>query len=77
MPRTFLVGDVAAVLHYNAFSRIFAGIMCNFFGVHLINYFGDFGCPLPDSLVKMGLRIFRAVCGPVGHTGRGKDGFGT
>ena len=40
--------------------------MRNFSGLHSANYFGDFGRALQYSLVRMGLRIFRAVFGQAG-----------
>ena len=66
LPRALLYGAVAAVLHYNIFSRILAVINDIFPGFPAANYFDDYGFPLPESLVRMGCRIFRAVCGQAG-----------
>ena len=57
-PRTLLFGAAASALRYNCFSRIMAALANRFLGLPVLNYFDDFGCPLPGSLCKGGLRIF-------------------
>ena len=66
LPRALLFGALAAVLRYNISSRIVALIMTSLFGLPVVIYFDDVGCPMLDSLARRGLRIFRAVIHQVG-----------
>ena len=58
LPRTLLFGAAAAVLRYNCFSRIIAALANCLFGLPVLNYFDDFGFPIPDSLSADGLGGF-------------------
>ena len=42
-PRTQLFGSIAAVLHYNCFSRVIATLICRLLLIPTIGYFDDFG----------------------------------
>ena len=64
--RTLMFGPVAAVLHYNVFSRLIAAIFTRAFGIPLICFFGDFAALLPRLLVRKGLAVFTAFCDTLG-----------
>ena len=66
LSRALLFGAVAAVLRYNCFSRIIAVLFCRFFGIPMINYFDDFGAPIPSALGKRGLEVFSEFCRIIG-----------
>ena len=57
-PRALLFGASAAVLHYNAFSRIVAILANKIFGAPIVNYFDDLGFLLPTSIGMIGLTDF-------------------
>ena len=59
---TLLFGAVAAVIHYNVFSRIISELMFRIFGAQIISYFDDFGGTLPDSMEIEGLNTFTRWC---------------
>ena len=59
---TLLFGAVAAVIHYNVFSRIISELMCRTFGTPMIGYFEDFGSMLPAGIPKKGVRTFTRRC---------------
>ena len=61
-PRTLLFGAVAAVLHYNAFSRAVAVLFCKVTGIPLLSYFGDFGALVPSDALGPALRTFVTFC---------------
>ena len=65
-PKTLLSGASAAVRHYNCFSRIIAVLINLIFGLPTINYFDDFGCLPPTSLVDEGLALFTRFCALLG-----------
>ena len=48
------------------FPRIVAVIMNNFFGLQVVNYFDDSGCPLPGPFSKPGLMVFSIACREIG-----------
>ena len=52
--RALLFGAPAAVLRYNAFSRIVAALANKIFGLLAVNYFDDIGRLMPSSIEKMG-----------------------
>ena len=53
VPKVLLSGAVSAVLQYNCFSRSLAEVANRYFGIPLVNYYGDFGSPpLPPLLRK-------------------------
>ena len=57
-PKALLFGAVAAVLHYNCFSRILSALFNKIFGVPMIGYFGDFGALVPSKLAPLDLWTF-------------------
>ena len=61
-PRTLLFGAVAAVLHYNCFSRIIAILANRIFGLPMVNYFDDLGCLILSQISRSGLNTFRKFC---------------
>ena len=61
-PRTLLFGAVAAVLHYNCFSRIIEIWANRLFGLPVVNYFDDMGCLILSQISKAGLNTFRKFC---------------
>ena len=61
-PRTLLFGAVAAVLHYNCFSRIIAVLANRVFGLPMVNYFDDLGCLILSQISRAGLNTFRKFC---------------
>ena len=62
MSRTLMFGAVAAVIHYNVFSRIISELMCRLFGIPMLSYFDDFGGLLPAKLARQGLSTFSRWC---------------
>ena len=60
--RTLLFGAVAAVIHYNVFSRIISELVCRIFGIPMVSYFDDFGAMLPKQLAQQGLQTFTRWC---------------
>ena len=66
--RTLLFGAIAAVIHYNVFSRIISELMCRLFGIPMISYFDDFAALLPSSLAASGLDTFSRWCSIMGIT---------
>ena len=68
MSRTLMFGAIAAVIHYNVFSRLLAELTCKIFGIPIVSYFDDFGALLPSPLAKRGLEVFTAFCSHLGIT---------
>ena len=64
--RTLLFGAVAAVIHYNTFSRIISELVCRLFGIPMLSYFDDFGALLPANLARKGLVTFTEWCSLLG-----------
>ena len=62
-PRALLFGAVAAVLHYNCFSRIIAVLANRIFGLPMVNYFDDLGCLILSQISRTGLNNFREFSG--------------
>ena len=65
-PKSLLFGAVAAVLHYNCFSRMVAVLFNLTFGIPLIGYFDDFGALIPYELSKDALDTFVEFCTTLG-----------
>ena len=55
---TLLFGAVAAVIHYNIFSRMISELMCRIFGIPMLSYFDDFGALLTAAMAHEGLDTF-------------------
>ena len=60
--RTLVFGSVAAVIHYNVFSRLITVIFNKTFGIPPICFFDDFAALLPRLLARKGLAAFTAIC---------------
>ena len=60
--RTMVFGAVAAVLHYNVFSRVLAELFTKLFGIPILSFFDDFGALIPGPLAKAALEAFKAFC---------------
>ena len=57
-PRSLPFGAVAAVLHYNCFSRFIAVLACQILGLPLVNYFDDLGSMSISSISEEALETF-------------------
>ena len=66
LSRTMVFGAIAAVLHYNVFSRLIAELFTRLFGIPLLNFFDDFGATTPEELVKPALDVFAKFCHKLG-----------
>ena len=64
--RTLVFGSVAAVLHYNVISRIWAALCCRPLGIPLAGYFGDFAALARAGLAEEALRVFPRFCEMLG-----------
>ena len=53
-----VVGAIAAVLHYNVFSRIVEELASKILGIPLVGFFGDFESLTTGSLGRKALEIF-------------------
>ena len=62
VPRTLLFGAVAAVLHYNCFSRAVAVLFTKVTGIPLLSYFDDFGALVPSEVSDHALQAFITFC---------------
>ena len=62
VPRTLLFGAVAAVLHYNCFSRAVAVLFTKVTGIPLLSYFDDFGALVPSDILDPALEAFMTFC---------------
>ena len=65
-PRSLLFGAVAAVLHYNAFSRALAKVFTRVTGIPLLSYFDDFGALAPLEVLEAALAAFVRFCEMLG-----------
>ena len=65
-PKALLFGAVAAVLHYNCFSRLLSVLFNLLFGIPLIGYFDDFGALIPFDLSNDALDTFVEFCTTLG-----------
>ena len=66
--RTLIFGSIAAVLHYNVFSRILAELTIRCLGLPLVIYFDDFAAIIRAQLGPDALRIFTRFCSALGIT---------
>ena len=55
--RTLMFGSIAAVLHYNVFSRLIAALFNRLFGIPLVCFFDDFVALTPRLLATKGLAV--------------------
>ena len=62
VPRTLLFGAVAAVLHYNCFSRAVAKVFTRVTGAPLLSYFDDFGASVPLAVLDAAPAAFVRFC---------------
>ena len=76
--RTLIFGSVAAVLHYNVFSRIVVALINRIFGLPLVGYFDDFSAFIRKLLGVDALRVFARACHLMGITLKpGKSAVGS
>ena len=61
-----LFGDIAAVLHYNVFSRLLSELVSQLLGIPLLCFFDDFGATIPADLVERALSTFTSFCPKLG-----------
>ena len=66
--RTLVFGSIAAVLHYNVFSRILAELTIRCLGIPLVIYFDDFAAIIRAQLGEKALAIFTRFCSVLGIT---------
>ena len=59
-------GAVAAVLHYNVFSRTLAELVTRYRGILLLRFFDDFGSLTPSCLTPLDLQTFTSFCALLG-----------
>ena len=64
--RTMMFGAIAAVLHYNVFSRLLSEIVSKLLGIPLLCFFDDFGAVIPLTLAARALSTFTAFCSKLG-----------
>ena len=64
--RTMMFGAIAAVLHYNVFSRLLSEIVSKLLGIPLLCFFDDFGSIIPASLAEKALSTFTSFCSKLG-----------
>ena len=64
--RTMMFGAIAAVLHYNVFSRILSEVVSKLFGIPLLCFFDDFGSIIPAEIAKQALNVFTSFCSKLG-----------
>ena len=62
LSRTMVFGAVAAVLHYNVFSRTLAELVNHYLGMPLLSFFDDFGALTPNCLTPLALQTFTSFC---------------
>ena len=75
--RAMLFGAVAAVPHYNVFSRIVAELFTKIFGIPIISFFDDFDSLAPGPLARRALDSPNAFCEILGIRPRpGKSDVG-
>lgn len=61
-----MFGAIAAVLHYNVFSRLLSELVSKLLGVPLLCFFDDFGAIIPAELVERALATFTSFCSKLG-----------
>ena len=64
--RTLMFGAIAAVLHYNVFSRLLSELVSKLLGIPLLCFFDDFGSIIPASISKQALHTLTAFCTKLG-----------
>ena len=64
--RTLMFGAIAAVLHYNVFSRLLSELVSKLLGIPLLCFFDDFGAIVPASIADRALAAFTAFCTKLG-----------
>ena len=64
--RTLIFGSVAAVLHYNVFSRIIVALVNRYLGIPLLGYFDDFAAIIRKTLGREALAAFTSFCTTLG-----------
>ena len=64
--RTLMFGAIAAVLHYNVFSRLLSELVSKLLGIPLLCFFDDFGSVVPAIIAKEALATFTAFCSKLG-----------
>ena len=64
--RTMVFGAVAAVLHYNVFSRTLAELANHFLGIPMLRFCDDFGALTPSCLTPLALQTFTSFCATLG-----------
>ena len=64
--RTLMFGSIAAVVHYNVFSRLITAIFNRMLGSPLVCFFGDFASLIPRLLATKGLAVFTRICDLLG-----------
>ena len=60
--RTMVFGAIAAVLHYNAFSRLVTELASKILGIPVVCFFDDFGALIRVPLGRKALEIFSKFC---------------
>ena len=66
-PRSLIFGSVAAVIHYNCFSRIISVLTNKIFGIPLLAYFDDLGSEIPERVAPQALKTFQTFSALVGY----------
>ena len=64
--RALIFGSVAAVLHYNVFSRIIVALVNRYLGIPLLGYFDDFAAIIRKTLGREALAAFNFFCTTLG-----------
>ena len=64
--RTMMFGAVAAVLHYNVFSRLLSELVSQLLGIPLLCFFDDFGSITQAELGEKALATFTSFCSKLG-----------
>ena len=65
-PRTLMFGSVAAVLHYNIFSRLITALFNRLFRIPMICFSGDFAALPPKEIAPKGLAVSTRFFGLLG-----------
>ena len=61
-----IFGAVAAVLRYNAFSRLLSELVSMVLGIPILCFFDDFGSIVPADLAERALATFTSFCSKLG-----------
>ena len=64
--RTLVFGSIAAVLHYNIFSRVITDLVNQLFGIPLVCFFDDFASLMKRLLSDAALGTFTEFCSLLG-----------